>query len=400
VAQRLVQRAARRMPPPDAYRQLAVDRQDLMQAAEIAAAGWPPPRRLPGRDADSLTVAWVCFAPSAGSGGHTTMFRMVSALERAGHRCIVYLRVDHGWSIDQHRRTIRDWWPSVRAEIRDLGDGIEDADAIFATAWQTAYPILASPAAGQRFYFVQDYEPSFYPAGSEALLAEATFRFGFHPITAGAWLAQRLRRDYGIPADHFDFGCDLDAYRLDDAATAADRTGICYYCRPSTPRRAHELAVMALDLFATRHPEIEIHVFGEDVKGLPFPTVRHGVLAPAELNRLYNRCIAGLVVSATNVSLAPHEMLASGCVPVVNEAEHNRIVLDNTEVVYAPGTPFELADALCAVVERPVPARIAAADRAAHSVQTRSWDEAGTKVEAIVRKVVRRGALIDVSVPA
>ena len=55
---------------------------------------------------------------------------------------------------------------------------------------------------------------AFYPAGSEALLAEATYRFGFHGITAGRWLADRLRRDYGMQADHFDFGRDL-SYELD-----------------------------------------------------------------------------------------------------------------------------------------------------------------------------------------
>ena len=33
---------------------------------------------------------------------------------------------------------------------------------------------------------------SFYPAGSQSLLAEATYRFGFHGVTAGRWLAQRL----------------------------------------------------------------------------------------------------------------------------------------------------------------------------------------------------------------
>ena len=86
---------------------------------------------------------------------------------------------------------------------------------------------------------------------------------------------------------------------------------------------------MALDLFAARHPEVDIHVFGEPVKGLPFRAIDHGVLAPAGLDDLYNRCIAGLVLSATNVSLVPHEMLPSGCLPVVNDAEHNRIVLDN-----------------------------------------------------------------------
>ena len=163
--------------------------------------------------------------------------------------------------------------------------GIEDAHGIFATSWQTAYPVLASPAKGVRFYCVADFEPSFYPAGSEALLAEATYRFGFHGVTHGGWLAQMLRREYGMQADHFDFGCDLETYALDRSPGAESRrTGICYYCRPSTPRRAYELAMAALDLFAARHPEVDIHFYGEPPGKLPFRATDHGFLNPEQLN--------------------------------------------------------------------------------------------------------------------
>src|SRR5690606_520777 len=118
----------------------------------------------------------------------------------------------------------------------------------------TAYPALASPAAGGRFYFVQDLEPAFYPAGSLALLAAATYRFGFHGLTAGRWLAQRLREAYGMAADHFDFGCDLAIYG--GGPERVDRRDVCFFSRPSTPRRSHELAVVALERFAARNPGV------------------------------------------------------------------------------------------------------------------------------------------------
>lgn len=400
IARRLLDRAADRI-PSSTYRRISIDRDDLFRAAELARSRQLASAPLPGASDRPLTVAWVCFAPAEGSGGHTTMFRIVSALERAGHRCVIYLRDDHGWSIEQHRRTIRCGWPEVRAEIRDLAEGIADADAIFATAWQTAYSVLASPARGARLYFVQDFEPDFYAAGGEALLAEATYRFGFHGVTAGAWLAERLRRDYDMAADHFDFGCDVACYRLDPSpAAAAARSGICYYCRPSAPRRAHDLAVMALDVVAARHPSTDIHVYGEPASGLPFRVIDHGLLSPNELNALYNRCRAGLVLSATNASLVPHEMLAAGCLPIVNDAEHNRIVLDSSEVIYARANPFELADALSDVVERSVEETVAGARRAARTVESRSWHESGATVEAVVREVVRCAASSDAPVPA
>ena len=392
VTMRMRERAAAKILPPGRER-LPVTRADMERVAAVASAGWKLPEPLPAGPGEPLTIAWVTVPPSAGSGGATTMFRMISALEDAGHECIVYLDDQHAWSLDQHVATIRAGWPRVRAEVRDLAAGIEDAHAIFATSWQTAYPVLGSPARGTRFYFVQDHEPSFYPAGSHAMLAEATYRFGFHGVTAGRWLAELLPREYGMAADHFDFGCDLERYGLDTSSGAAERrTAVCYYCRPSTPRRAFELAVVALDLFAQRHPEVDIHLFGRPVSGLPFRATVHGKLTPDQLNDLYNRCIAGLTLSATNVSLVPHEMLAAGCLPVVNDADHNRIVLDNPEVVYAAPTPFGLADALSALVERAPAERAAAATTAAASVSSRSWEDAGRQVDRIVRAVVTDAA--------
>lgn len=386
IAARLAQRLSNRISPPE-VRRMPVTGPDLERAAEIAAAGWILPPPLPAEPGEPLTIAWVSAPPGPGSGGHTTMFRLISALEQAGHRCILYLRDRHGWALGQHEQRIRSWWPWVQAELRDVADGIEDANAIFATAWETAYPVLASPARGTRFYLVQDFEPFFYPAGSEALLAEATYRFGFHGVTAGRWLAPLLERDYGMSADHFDFGRDL-TYALDSSIRAQERTGVCFYSRPDTPRRAYELAVLALDLFAKRHPEVGIHAYGIEAKRLPFAATNHGLQTPEQLNELYNRCIAGLVLSATNVSLVPHEMLAAGCIPVVNDAEQNRVVLDNSHVAYAPAAPFELARALCSLVERPLAERLADSEAAAASVQGTSWDDAGATVVRIVESVV------------
>lgn len=334
-------------------------------------------------------MAWVDVPPGPGSGGQTTIYRMVAELEAAGHRCVMYLLDQHGWHLDQHRATIAEWWPDVQADVRDVADGIEDCHAVFATCWESAYPVLASRALGARMYFVQDFEPWFYAAGSHSLLAEATYRFGFHGVTAGRWLAQTLQRDYGMSADHFDFGCDLSKYRLDDSPGAAERrTGIAFYCRPSTARRAHELGMAALELVAEHLPEVDLHLYGEEVGSLPFRATHHGLLTPTELNALYNRCVTGLTLSATNVSLVPHEMLASGCVPVVNDAEHNRLVLDNDVVEYARATPFDLADTIAQLISLSISERTDLARRAAASVTGRSWADAGRAVEQTVRRVV------------
>ena len=222
---------------------------------------------------------------------------------------------------------------------------------MLATSWETVYPILGSPAKGRRCYFVQDFEPFFFPSGSAAMLAEATYRFGFHGVTAGRWLADPGEREYGMPSDHFDFGCDLEHYRLEGSQDAADeRSGICYFCCPSKPRRAHESAVVALDLFAARHPEVAIHTFGEPAGALPFPVVDHGLLTPEQLGSLYRRSIAGVgslrpTGLSSRTKCSPRAASRWSTTPSTTAWSS-----DNDHVAYAPPTPFGLANALSALI--------------------------------------------------
>jgi hypothetical protein len=183
-----------------------------------------------------------------------------------------------------------------------------------------------------------------------------------------------------MTADAFDFGCGREYHLLNGVGR---RDGVVFYARPDAPRRAFELGVLGLQLFAKRHPDITIHFYGKRIGALPFSFKDHGLLRPSELNAIYNRCFAGLSLSMTNVSLVPHEMLSAGCIPVVNDAEHNRIVLDNNFVRYAPPTPHALADALSDVVTTKDFAALAAS--ASSSVSSASWEEAGRIVEKSIR---------------
>jgi glycosyltransferase involved in cell wall biosynthesis len=334
---------------------------------------------------EALTINWVMAPPHGGSGGHTTAFRLITDLERRGHVCRIYIYDAFGSDASFFESIVREAFPSFQGEVGDALDGMADAHAVVATSWPTAYVIFNDECRGRRFYLVQDYEPWFYPVGGQSALAETTYRMGFHAITAGRFLSHKLRSEYGMAADGFDFGCDTDRYRLSDDR---ERTGVIFYARPAAARRAFELGVMALQLFTEAHPDVEIHFYGDRIGRLPFRFVDHGLITPDELNALYNRCFAGLSLSMTNVSLVPHEMLAAGCIPVVNDADHNRIVLDNPHVTYAEPTPHALAAALAEVVTRPNFDEVAR--KAAASIQAVSWDDAGELVEEVLVREVGR----------
>jgi hypothetical protein len=116
---------------------------------------------------------------------------------------------------------------------------------------------------------------------------------------------------------------------------------------------------------------------------LPFRFINHGHISPARLNEIYNQCYAGLSLSLTNVSLVPHEMLAAGCIPVVNDAIQNRLVLDNPFVRYASPHPHAFADELEALVtDRAFESLSQAAAASVHGV---TWDQAGQTVDSIFR---------------
>ena len=355
-------------------------------AAELAVPRvWSSPAFDRGQ---RLVINWVMSPPAALSGGHTTIFRLIKRLEQSGHHCRIYLYDVYGGDAIYYGSRIREYFPWFAGEVNDVADGMADAHAVIATSWPTAYPVYNDHCRGKRFYLVQDFEPWFYPVGGRSVLAENTYRMGFHAITAGSYLAAKLRTEYGMIADAFDFGCDTEKYHLLKSGSVQD--GIAFYAKPQAPRRAFELGLAALQLFAERRPDLKIHFYGDRIGRLPFlsfPFIDHGVLGSCELNRIYNRCFAGLCLSMTNVSLVPHEMLAAGCIPVVNEAEQNRTVLENPFVRYAPPTPHALVGALCEVVA--TKNFTALSTSASASVRLASWEAAGAVVEQCILAAVR-----------
>lgn len=358
---------------------LPVDRRDVLAADLSQPAQVRIPKANPG---EQLVINWVTIPAGPKSGGHTTLFRMIRYLEAHGYVNRLYFYNVYGGDHRYYESIVRSFY-GFDGQVCSLENGMEDAHAVVATAWATAYPVFNSRCTGKRFYFVQDYEPYFHPVGAVSLLAENTYRMGFHAITAGRWLAQRLNAEFGMEADSFEFGCDTSVYhRVEDSR----RSDLVFYARPEAARRGFELGLMAMEIFAARRPDIDLHFYGDTMGKLPFRFIDHGRVQPDELNQIYNQCYAGLSLSLTNVSLVPHEMLAAGCIPVVNEAVQNRIVLDNPFVRYAPPYPQALASELEALVMTPDFDSLS--QSAAASVRGATWDDAGATVDAIFRRAL------------
>ena len=119
-------------------------------------------------DPRKLDIHWVIPDYSLGQGGHMTIFRMVRWLEIFGHRCTIWINhpSDHDNSSKAFEDIVKHYQP-IRADVHFVADGLLDAsgDAVIATAWHTVQIVAHVQKFKDRFYFIQDYEPNFYPSG-------------------------------------------------------------------------------------------------------------------------------------------------------------------------------------------------------------------------------------------
>ena len=367
-------------------------------ADDVIAVDWTAPRHfnavpMEGRDG-KYRIAWVISPPSPTSGGHQNAFRFMSFLEEAGHDLTVYLYSPGKYpvvNVEEIRAMMRGMrgYPNLAGDMKlyDPGTGLAAGfDAIFASDWEATYAAYRYEGNAKRFYFAQDFEPFFFAKGSDYVLAENSYRLGFHGIAAGQWLGDKLRSEYGMSCDAFDFAVDTSRYSYSNSNR---RNEVVFYARPPTPRRATEFGLLALSELNRLRPDITINIVGWDMSGygVPFPHLNHKAVDVAQLDRIYNRCAAGLVLSLTNMSLMPMEIMASGVVPVVNDAPNTRGVFDSPFIEYVPMSPKAIAERLISIVDRPDAVEYGAA--MARAVESTDWSVSAASFIGDFEKAMR-----------
>jgi glycosyltransferase involved in cell wall biosynthesis len=356
----------------------------LADSFTVARQGPPRRRTTSARP----RIAWLVLPPRLGSGGHTTFFRMVQAAAEAGFSNTVLMYNRHRSDLNEYAANIKASWPWLECEVAEVGDEIAGFDACVASSWATAH-ILATrgDANVRRLYFIQDYEPYFFPRGTTYAFAEDSYRFGFRNIALGQMVHDCIEREIGIGSDVVPYGCDTETYHLIDPQR--HREGVAAYVRRGNDRRGFRLAMLVLEEFHRLHPGVPIHIYGDRVDDTPFPAISHGTLSPRELNDLYNTVVAGLALSFTNITLVAEELLAAGAIAVANDNLFAKQVLASPYVRWAGSTPAALAQALSSAITNPD--RDAEAAAAATSVEGRSWRATGDAVVRIIREEIGLG---------
>lgn len=336
-------------------------------------------------------VNWIVPEFGKGSGGHINIFRFISALERRGihNRVYVYRAVE--LTDDEKLHTLlRDHFSILDPRVESYCDAAaaKFAHATVATSWITAYFVKNFQNTISKFYFVQDFEPYFYAHGSEYAFAENTYSFGFRGITAGDWLKNLVERDYGMTADSFGFSYDRDLYRPQKKTDSVKR--VFFYARPVTPRRDWELGLLALNELCRRMPEVEIVFAGWDVKDyeIPFKHENLGIVALENLAELYARCDLCLIISSTNLSLLPLEVMGSGSVAVCSKGENSSWLVNEENSILVDFEPNRIADSLEYYLKHPDQLEEIRQKGIAFAAQT-SWEKEADKVYEAILKGIR-----------
>lgn len=329
-------------------------------------------------DAPEGSINWIIPNFYGASGGHRTIFRLTRALEEAGYGVRFYIFGEtHYVSDSEATESLRTNYFPLKADVHVGVTQMPPSEVCMASSWETAYAVRDFRACRRKVYFVQDYEPSFFPASTEKVLAENTYRFGFDCICAGGWLARRMR-EYGSRAESFDLAYDPAVYSPGEASYGKNR--VVFYARHETRRRGTELGLLALALLKERRPDAEVVLFGSDRLPYqpPFDFTQAGVLGERELARLYRGAAVGLSVSLTNYSLVPQEMLACGLPVVEMELPPVRAAYPEAGpgIRLAPPDPGRIADALSEALALPDAEMRRARQAASSLVAGLSWARA------------------------
>ncbi len=337
------------------------------------------------------TLNWLIPDVGIGGGGHINIFRFISMLEDESMHSRVYLDETRFKSDSELIRFIHEHYSDVvdkKIEFFVDKSSMKFAHATIATAWHTAYFIKNFNNTISKFYFVQDYEPYFFPVGSFYELAKETYTFGFRGITAGDWLRDVCINDFNMKAGSFGFSYDKDLYTK---KTKKDKTKrVFFYARHNTARRDFEIGLLALDLLAKKHPDLEVVFAGGSIEEfeIPFKHKSLKILPISELSKVYSQCDMCLVLSNTNLSLLPLEVMASNSVAVCSNGPNNTWLVNDENSILVDFNPVNIANKMSYYFDNEEQLSKIRDRGYSFAIQT-SWEQEGEKVRKLILEGIK-----------
>jgi len=260
--------------------------------------------------------------------------------------------------------------------------GLPDADAVVATAWQTAEWVADYPAEkGKKFYLIQHYETWSGPRAR----VDATFRLGLHHLAIARWLREVVRAQ-GADAELLPNGLDFAAFGVDIPPETRGAGTMMLYHDADWKGAADGLA--ALRGVKAQFPDLQATLFGAPAAPADLPDwIRYARRpSPELLRRLYNESAVFLATSWTEGwGLPGCEALVCGCALAATEvgghlefARHGE-----TALLSPPRDPAALAHNVAKLLQnRALRLRLAEQGRA--YVARFTWERAVARLEQLL----------------
>lgn len=304
-------------------------------------------------------VAWVISPPTKGSGGFRTICSKALYLDQHGFECHFFILpgAESYKSANQVAKEIKDWFGYEPKTVNVVASISDCFDVVIATAWNTAEYVAMQPTL-TKLYFIQDFEPWFYPMGENYLRAEQSYRLGLMPITIGRWLSMKVSKYYSGPVPYCDFGVDTSLYAHCDCRR--DPKSVCAIFQPNKDRRLSSMLLEAIHLACRFDKSLSFKLFGcESRLNIDESRVEQlGVLTISECAELYASCSVGISLSASNPSRLPFEMLASGLSVVEILGQNTEYDFNYGGMHFAEPSAEGIASALLHALNNPATASI------------------------------------------
>lgn len=234
------------------------------------------------------------------------------------------------------------------------------ADVGIATQWDSAYLLHRHPGVGHRAYFVQDYEPQFYAAGTLSAMAANTYDLNLFGLFNTRGLHDYVKANHPMTGAWFEPAVDHSVFHARGRREGQKPVRVFFYGRPSIDRNAFELGLESLRRLKDRLKDaVEIVSAGEawdpqtfDAEGV---IENLGVLPFAETANLYRSVDIGLVFMFTrHPSYLPLELMACGTVVVTNHNPANEwLFAHEGNALLARPTAASVAEQLISAATNP-----------------------------------------------
>ncbi|MBN7275376.1 glycosyltransferase family 1 protein [Ligilactobacillus pobuzihii] len=252
-------------------------------------------------------------------GGITTMLHLGTLLSKKGYD--VYYQSCVPQKVENMQTNAEFNFPGYQGTcLAEESFSEHNSDIWIATLWETAYLIKNLP--GYKMYFVQDYEPYFYPYGDRSQLAKRSYELGLHMVSLGPWCAEMVRKQCKLnsPLDQINFPVDVEHYQRQtrDFTKYPNKKelNLAVYTKFNSPRRAPINLQLVLynteKLLAQKKIKLNINYFGTNKSEVFINGKNLGKLSKNQLRELYYNSDFGIAPSMTNFSLVPFEMMSCG----------------------------------------------------------------------------------------